>query len=213
MPFVIAIDGRAASGKTTLAAEIAASLGQSPKTCFTRFFAPCACCSSTRFSGQARKSPVAKIGSAGLSEIALSSSVVHMDDFFLPPEMRTTERLDTPGGNIHHERFLKEILPHIKEASTFFYNVFDCGVGDFNGVREAFGKIRIVEGAYSCHPIFGQYADLRIFCDVSPDEQITRIVARNGQKAAQVFQKKWIPMEEKYLEYYQIKRSADIVYC
>ena len=34
--------------------------------------------------------------------------VFHMDDFFLPPELRTPERLAQPGENVHHERFLRE---------------------------------------------------------------------------------------------------------
>ena len=28
--------------------------------------------------------------------------VFHMDDFFLPPELRTPERLAQPGENVHH---------------------------------------------------------------------------------------------------------------
>jgi len=166
MPFVVAIDGRAASGKTTLAKRIAG---------------------------------------------CLDASLIHMDDFFLPPELRTAERLATTGGNIHHERFATEILPCIKETASFSYNVFDCVAEKIVGYCPIYNKIRVVEGAYSCHPIFGQYADLRIFCDISPEEQMARIVARTGQEKAQVFKEKWIPLEEKYLEQYQIKCNADLV--
>ena len=34
---------------------------------------------------------------------------VHADHFFLPPDLRTPERLALPGGNIHSERFLTEV--------------------------------------------------------------------------------------------------------
>ena len=32
-----------------------------------------------------------------------------MDDFFLPMELRTAERLEEPGGNVHYERFSAEV--------------------------------------------------------------------------------------------------------
>ena len=32
-------------------------------------------------------------------------SVIHMDEFFLPPALRTPDRFTQPGGNIHSERF------------------------------------------------------------------------------------------------------------
>ena len=38
------------------------------------------------------------------------ASVIHMDDFFLPRELRTKERLSSPGGNVHYERFETEVL-------------------------------------------------------------------------------------------------------
>ena len=60
---IIAIDGRCAAGKTTLAARLAKELG---------------------------------------------GDVIHMDDFFLPPALRTQERRSEPGGNVHYERFLRK---------------------------------------------------------------------------------------------------------
>ena len=38
------------------------------------------------------------------------AQVFHMDDFFLPLEMRTPERLQQSGGNVHYERFLETVL-------------------------------------------------------------------------------------------------------
>ena len=44
-----------------------------------------------------------------LSQI-YNSPIFHADDFFLPMELRTEERLNEPGGNIHYERMKKEII-------------------------------------------------------------------------------------------------------
>ena len=163
---VIIIDGRAASGKTTMAQQLKGILG---------------------------------------------ADVVQMDDFFLPLELRTAERLGTPGGNVHHERFAEEVLPFLSVAEDFSYRIFDCGQMDYNGRRSVGnGRIRIVEGSYSCHPVFGKYADVTVFSGVDAAEQMTRIRKRNGEQMAEMFRRKWIPMEEAYFSAYQIAEQADI---
>lgn len=164
---VIAIDGRCASGKTTLAQQLA------------------------------------KVTGAG---------VIQMDHFFLPEELRTPQRLQEPGGNIHYERFKEEVLPALKKPNAFYYNRFDCSnmcIGERCSVSA--GVIRIVEGVYSCHPYFKEYMNLRVFCDVSPLEQRKRIKSRDGEKMMENFLGKWIPMEEKYFESYRIREKADVI--
>ena len=166
-PFVIAIDGRAASGKSTLAEQLSKLLG---------------------------------------------ADVIRMDDFFLPPELRSEERLAEPGGNVHYERFCEDVLPYLKSPELFSYRIFDCSRMDYNGestVRNT--PIRIVEGSYSHHPKFGKYADLFVFSDVDAVEQMRRIRLRNGEEKAQMFAKKWIPMEERYFTTFGIKTHADTV--
>ncbi|MBQ8837231.1 MAG: ECF transporter S component [Clostridia bacterium] len=164
---VIALDGRAASGKTT---------------------------------------------AAGLLSSVLDAPVVHMDDFFLPPALRTPERFLTPGNNVHHERFAKEVLPHLNSKDAFSYRIFDCGTMDYGEYREVkSADIRIVEGAYSLHPAFGCYADVKVFFDVEKGEQMRRIVTRNGKDMAQMFEKRWIPLEEEYYNAYNIEEKADVI--
>jgi hypothetical protein len=69
----------------------------------------------------------------------------------------------------------------------------------------------VVTGAYSCHPFLGEYADVRVFCDIDPITQLERIKKRNGEKAVAMFVEKWIPLEEAYINAYQIKVNADLV--
>ena len=164
---VIAVDGRAASGKTTLSRQLAFITG---------------------------------------------GGVIHMDDFFLPVEMRTPERLNQPGGNVHYERFKAEVLPKLRSAKAFEYQRFDCSKMELGKMRSVTAsRWRIVEGAYSFHPEFGKYADLKVFFDISPAEQIKRIVRRNGERAAAVFSSRWIPLEENYIRSFNIKQKSDIV--
>lgn len=164
---VVAVDGRAASGKTTLAARLAAVAG---------------------------------------------AGVAHMDDFFLPPELRTKERLALPGGNAHYERFLAEVLPRLRSKEAFSYGVFDCGKMALSGRREvAAAPWRVVEGAYCCHPRLGDYADIQVFSDIDKEEQLARVRAREGKEGALAYLSRWIPLEEAYFAAFGIRERADIV--
>ncbi len=149
---------------------------------------------------------------AELLHAVLEVPVVHMDDFFLPPALRTPERLAQPGGNVDYERFAQEVVPHLASDAPFAYRVFDCSQMDFGGMREiAAAPLRIVEGSYAHHPALGDYADLRVFSTVEADEQMARILRRNGERMAEMFRTRWIPMEEKYFSYFGIREKADIV--
>ena len=158
------------------------------------------------------RSAAGKTTLAGLLAAALNGAVVHTDDFFLPPELRTAQRLAAPGGNVHTERFAEEVLPYLRQGKPFGYRRFDCHVMDYAGVVEIPAvPVIIVEGAYSCHPLFGGYADLTIFCDIDPQEQERRIRARNGEAGWQAFRDRWIPLEEAYIGEYHIREHCDLV--
>ena len=164
---IIALDGRCASGKTTLAADLARLTG---------------------------------------------AAVVHMDDFFLPPELRTPERLAQPGGNVHYERFITDVLPGLTSGAAFAYPIFNCSVMAIDGARPVpAASLVIVEGAYSCHPALGDYMTLRAFSDVAPETQRQRILARNGAAGLRNFETRWIPMEERYFEACRIREQAQVI--
>ena len=153
---IVAIDGRCASGKTTLGRHL---------------------------------------------QQRLECVLFHMDDFFLRPEQRTPERLSVPGENVDHERFLDEVLLPFKLAHPFSYRPYDCHTQSFKPpITVKPTTIAIVEGAYACHPLLAPYYDLRVMLDVNADAQIQRILLRNGKKAAEVFQSRWIPLEEAYFK-------------
>ena len=131
----------------------------------------------------------------------LDCNVLHMDDFFLRPEQRTLERLNTPGENIDHERFLEEVLIPLSKGLPVKYRPFECHKMDFgNEILLAPKKINIVEGSYSCHYALRGYYDYTFFLTVSEDEQMRRIVNREGKEKAKIFRDKWIPLEEMYFK-------------
>ncbi len=164
---VVAIDGRCASGKTTLSRELAKRL---------------------------------------------DCNVLHMDDFFLTPLQRTPERLAEAGENVDHERFLSEVLENVIMGKEFSYRPFNCRKGCFDEPIFVPKKpIYIVEGAYCCNKALWEHYDLRVFMTVLPDEQMRRIVKRDGKEYSKVFEAKWIPLEEKYFKEYDIENRCDLV--
>lgn len=167
-PVLIAVDGRCASGKTTLAARL---------------------------------------------QRACSCSVIHMDDFFLRPEQRTRKRYETPGENVDHERFLEEILLPLSQGKEVCYRPFDCSTQQLGApIRLVPASVIIIEGSYSCHPKLAPYYDLKVFLTLSPEKQMRRIVAREGEEYAEVFRTKWIPLEERYFAAYQLEAKNDLCF-
>lgn len=163
---IIAIDGYAASGKTTLASSLAEHL---------------------------------------------RCSVIHMDDFFLPKYLRTKERLESAGGNVHYERFKTEVIDHLADE-VITYQRFDCSTMDFGDtVSLKLSDWLVIEGSYSCHPYFKAYMDLFVFVEIDHDLQIERIGRRNGTMMLKRFIDTWIPMENQYFETYDIKSNADCI--
>ena len=137
--------------------------------------------------------------------------IIHMDDFFLPFEKRTSERLAEPGGNIDYERFEDEVLNNLSSEKSFSYGIFNCETGKIEKLREIKpSKIIIIEGSYSHHPRFSDNYDVKIFLSTDSGAQLERIKERNGEAWLKMFKEKWIPMEEKYFSAFNIESLADI---
>ncbi len=142
----------------------------------------------------------------------LGCEAVHMDDFFLPPALRTPERLGEAGGNVDYARFAAEVLPHLREEKAFSYRRFDCSKMALGEKRHiGAGSLRVVEGSYAHHPHFGDYADLKVFITTDKDEQMARIINRSGMAMAKRFESAFIPMEEAYFAAFDVEDGADMV--
>lgn len=149
---------------------------------------------------------------AGILSERYPAGVIHMDDFFLRPEQRTQERLAETGGNIDYERFLREAAEPIRRRSTSFsYRKYDCGVQRLTDeIPVCSGELIIVEGVYSCHPVFGRLYDLTVFLDVDRTEQRRRLAKRCTEALYRRFVEEWIPKEEAYFDTFGIREKCDI---
>lgn len=139
-------------------------------------------------------------------------TVFHMDDFFLRPEQRTSERLAEPGGNVDRERFLTEVLQPLSRTEPIEYRRFDCrSFALLPAEKKLPSRLNVVEGAYSMHPELQTYYHLSVFLNVSPELQRTRITKRNSPELAARFFEEWIPMEQRYFDDRKVKEACDMV--
>ena len=149
---------------------------------------------------------------AGKLQEYFGCSLFHMDDFFLQPYQRTSQRLGAPGGNVDYERFQTEVLEHLNDPEGVMLQRFDCkSYSLLPAVHVPYHNIVIIEGAYSMHPYFGDVQDVRIFLESSKEGQRHRILERNGPEKWKQFKEKWIPMEEKYFEGFRIREKCKCV--
>jgi len=137
------------------------------------------------------------------------ANLFHMDDFFLPADMKTPQRLDTPGGNVHYERFADEILKK-DMAKAFTYRPFDCQTGMLAGEISVEPKrLVITEGSYSLHPALEGFYDIKAALFIDGERQLARILKRNGEWMLARFRDAWIPLENAYIQKTQLKERCD----
>lgn len=153
-------------------------------------------------------------GKTTLAEVlsyVFNAPVIHMDDFFLPFEMKTIARIAEPGGNVHYERFDAEVAAHIKDGSAFEYGVYDCSQGKITDSKRLDpSPLVIVEGSYCLNPHIRDIYDLKIFVETDEVTQLERLTAREGERIED-FKGRWIPLENRYFTKLNIKDGCDII--
>ena len=137
----------------------------------------------------------------------LGASVIHCDDFFLPTELRSAERLNEVGGNIHYER-LHDTLAMLKAEpftanntnQTFTYSAYNCSTATFEEITQAKSNIIIVEGSYALHKMLRNFYDLKILFKIDSLTQYQRLLQREGEQGISNFVNRWIPLENRYFD-------------
>lgn len=135
--------------------------------------------------------------------------LIRTDDFYLPQEARTESRMKEIAGHMDYERFNDDVVSNL--GKEFTYYKYNREIDKFDKIELIKNnKLIIVEGTYSLLPYFDKYYDLSIFLDIEYDNQINRIIARNGESKLKDYVNKWIVYENRYFNFYNIKHKADI---
>lgn len=138
----------------------------------------------------------------------LGAVLFHMDDYFLPDDMKTKERLSVPGGNVFYERMQQEILEHLSDNQVT-YQKYDCMVMSLlPPITEMLPKFIVIEGVYSQQNSLRRYYDFTIYTTVDKKEQLDRLFKRNPRLYDRFIQE-WLPLEEDYFSKENIQSRSD----
>lgn len=148
---------------------------------------------------------------ASLIKEKYNATVFHLDDYFLQPHQRTKQRLNEIGGNVDYERFLLEVLIPIETNLNIEFQKFDCQLQKLlPKIIIKPSKIIVIEGSYCHRPEFCHHYDIKVALHIDTEVQKKRILDRNGQQRYLDFINKWIPLENKYFEHYNIFDNAHL---
>lgn len=184
---ILAIDGRSASGKTTLAARLSERFG-ADVIHMDDFFLPLPLRTPKR--------------------LAEPGGNVHYERFhqeIIQPLLQEDPPPVCPqNGALTPASCSDTPLPILT------WERFDCSCGSFSPTpcRTSGQPLLIIEGAYSMRPEFRGAYDMSYFLTIGTSVQKERIITRNGTERWTTFQEKWIPMEERYFSFYQIQRCC-----
>ncbi len=135
-----------------------------------------------------------------LAEV-FGAQVIHTDDFVIPHEMKTPERLRVPGGNCDASRLIEEVLDPWKRGENVRFRRYDCRQGCLCPAEILpEGDMLILEGCYSGLPAVRRYADVPLFLDTPWDVRKERLERRESRGSLKRFHDMWIPLEKVYFE-------------
>ena len=144
-----------------------------------------------------------------LSEL-YSCPLIHMDDFFLLPHMRTPDRLAQPGGNVDYERFDREVLTPLSNGSSAHYQPFRCSTGTFGPeCIIPFSPVAVIEGSYSLRPDLRERYTHRVWVEADWPARRQRILARGGNDVLSRYEQQWIPLENHYFDSCHVKHCCN----
>ncbi len=139
----------------------------------------------------------------------LDAAVVHMDDFYVPHARKTAERLAIPGGNADVERLCDEfLLPWLRDGHGS-YRPYSCKEDRLLDPVEIPARgVTILEGSYANLPSICPHAQVRLFLRLGKQEQLQRLLTRDGEAHLPMFLERWIPLEEAYFAAYSLPDSG-----
>ncbi len=139
------------------------------------------------------------------------ANLFHADDFYLPQERRTPERMASPGGNMDRERLSREVLSPLSRHRDVVTRWYDCGALEYGPWREfPYKRVNVIEGSYCLHPDLADVYTLKIAVRTTPETQLARLNAR-GPDMLGSFISLWIPLENRYFAATDLWSRADMV--
>ncbi|MCC5912647.1 MAG: uridine kinase [Clostridiaceae bacterium] len=160
--------------------------------------------------GGAGKSTFAKKLSEAYSEI----TIVHMDDFYLPSQLRKNSNVKDKevGAYFDWRRLKKQVLEPLSNDNMAKYQKYDWDKDSLKDCHEIkVGRIVIIEGVYSIRKELEKYYDFKIWIDTPRDLRLSRGIERDGEVARKLWEEEWMPAEDKYVKEHEPLDRADLI--
>ena len=146
---------------------------------------------------------------AALAAHTPSITIVHMDDFFVPPGLRTSPASEI-GRQLDWRRVVEQILAPLAKGNPGHYQRFDWATAtlqEWHSVPS--GGLVILEGVYSTREDIAPYLDQRIWVTIPRDLGLERGIARDGEHSREWWMTDWIQDEDRYI---LIERPGDLAH-
>lgn len=161
------------------------------------------------------------------ARIGSNITTVEMDDFYLPSESRPSNDavLTSYGQQYNWKRLYKQVLEPLSFDREGKYQRYDWNLDALSELHTVpIGGIVIVEGIYSTRQELSHLYDfiiwvqcpyhLRLKRGIARDEIIVasdRAVERKGEDPRQMWEKIWMPQEQRYIKAEQPYKLANLI--
>jgi len=142
-------------------------------------------------------------GGAGKSTLARSipgAQVVGTDEFW-------------DGAEFELSRLRGEVIEPLLRGEPLEYRAFSWELQrplpEPRAVRPE--GVIVIEGVCALHKMFRQAYDLRIWVDAPRELRLARGIARDGEGAREIWENRWMPNEDRYVERDDPVSAADLI--
>ncbi len=140
--------------------------------------------------------------------------IVHMDDFYKPSCQRLPQRECDAliGSDFDWQRLRREVLQPLCRGENCAYQRYDWpsdSLAEWHTVPAS--GVTIVEGIYSIRHELASFYNLTCWLYCSRDQRLERGVERDGEAKRELWEKYWMPAEDRYVELEEPHRRAKIL--
>ncbi len=164
--------------------------------------------------GGSGKSTFARRLVDALAQGGADSQIIHMDDFYKPSVQRLPqcESLALIGSDFDWQRLRRDVLKPLSENKSGHYQRYDWPTDTLAEWHEVQSRgIIVVEGIYSTRYELDALYDLTFWLYCSRSERLDRGVARDGESKRDLWEKFWMPAEDRYVELDEPHRRAKML--
>lgn len=140
--------------------------------------------------------------------------IVHIDDFYKPSIQRLPQRECDAliGSDFDWQRLRRDVLLPLSQGANCSYQRYDWlsdSLAEWHTVPAS--GITIVEGIYSIRHELESFYSLTAWVYCSRSQRLERGVERDGEQKRAVWEKYWMPAEDRYVELEEPHRRAKIL--